>query len=113
MAPSFVKLCQMASNEDRGHFDDILECIGRLNGKLIKTQPCLGVSRKLKPRQSSIKKILKLLYKTEATSVKTYREVCNIALEHDYRIFDLCYRNMQENIQHQDIVSDMLITYQP
>ncbi|WP_461538585.1 ferritin-like domain-containing protein [Spongorhabdus nitratireducens] len=98
-------LFKTALNEDRDHYHAIVECIKKLNGhsaleKQAMSKPASG--------HVNINKLLKTVRMTEAFSVKAYAEICAMTLEYDYSIFDLSYRNMNENMLHLDLVTDFL-----
>lgn len=106
--PTFTHLLEEASKEDVSHYHAINECIFQKHGTLDFANPkdtIFGYSRQIK---NSLVKLLKNLCLIEASSVQAYAELCALTLEYDYRIFDLSYRNMHENILHLELVNDAL-----
>ncbi|MEM1402702.1 MAG: hypothetical protein AAGG55_05175 [Pseudomonadota bacterium] len=51
---------------------------------------------------------LMLLCRLERESVRRYAWLCRHSMEHDYSLFDLAYRNMQDNLLHLRFVTDTL-----
>ncbi|MCH2157426.1 MAG: hypothetical protein MK096_01425 [Oleiphilaceae bacterium] len=99
-----------ALTEDKDHYQCIEHCIELIQGPEAptKTRNKHYPSTQLK---SSFSKLLKSLYLSEASSVQAYSEICTMTLEKDYRLFDLAYRNMHENIVHLDAVEEALNTH--
>ncbi len=108
--PGLLGLSQVASSEDRDHYHSILECIERLKAG---QGSCGSDATPLAPRQPAsrtLEGLLRMLREMEASSVKAYTEICQITLGCDYRIFDLSYRNLNNNMEHQSKVDDILTT---
>lgn len=52
--------------------------------------------------------ILQQLYQSELAAVGACRRLCTLTLEQDYRLFDLAYRHLQENLLHLETAADLL-----
>lgn len=105
ISPDISDLCQSALDEDQDHLHAINQCIERLNGRLPNTQALAAMPARQKLTTNYL---LAQLQKNEAFSVKAYNEICAISMEYDYQVFDLSYRNMNENMAHLDFVSNLL-----
>jgi ferritin-like protein len=100
-------LIQVAEFEDWEHYREIINCIERLNGDVNSMLKYTSKFQALKP-WFTVHDCLALLRTTETVSVNAYTEMCMISMEYDYRVFDLSYRNLHENIQHQRVVTEAL-----
>lgn len=106
ISDDITDLCHTALHEDKSHFDEILACLKRLEA--------VSHSQQIKkffftPEYPlTTENLLQHLRDIEAFSVKAYNEICNISMEYDYQVFDLSYRNMNENLAHLDFVSNLL-----
>lgn len=101
---------QAASEEDEKHYRVIEHCIFRLIGN---AKSMTIATQALKPAPviggpDSCHNLLKALCQAEAFGVQLYSELCSIALEYDYWVFDLCYRNMHENMMHLERLKGFL-----
>ena len=106
ISDDITDLCHTALHEDKSHFDEILACLKRLEATSHSQQ-----AQKLffTPEYPlTTENLLQHLRDIEAFSVKAYNEICNISMEYDYQVFDLSYRNMNENLAHLDFVSNLL-----
>lgn len=56
---------------------------------------------------SSLEKQLSELASIERSSIQTYTQICKQSIEKDYKLFDIAYRNMQENIIHLNQISSV------
>ncbi|WP_419811448.1 hypothetical protein [Bacterioplanoides sp.] len=128
-------LCHTALHEDKSHFDEIDACLTRLTephhaltpDTAFTSDTALTSETELAPatvftappayhshitftpqHPLTTQNLLQHLCDIEAFSVKAYNEICNIAMEYDYQVFDLSYRNMNENLAHLDFVSHLL-----
>ncbi|MFT6255285.1 MAG: ferritin-like protein [Granulosicoccus sp.] len=111
--PTFEKvsevssLLQVAEFEDWEHYREIIDCIERLNGDssaifdYVQDFP-------LGKRDHKVEDLLRLLRTTEESSVEAYMEICTMTLEHDFRTFDIAYRNLHENLHHHHLVVKVL-----
>ena len=39
--------------------------------------------------------------------MQIYSRVCALTLEYDYRLFDLAFRNLQDNLQHLEFINEL------
>ncbi len=108
LTPELYEHFQKALDEDRDHYKAIEGCIKRLNGGKTINSRQQSKKHEVTPRLISLDGLLENLRITEAFSVQAYAEICNISMEYDYSIFDLSYRNMNENLLHRDLVADII-----
>lgn len=108
-----VQLFDTASTEDKDHYDEIIECVGRLKGRILKrkntSQHIFGFSEQRHKTQD----LLSMLRVAEERLIHTYTEICKMTLECDFRTFDLSYRNLHENLHHQRLVVGILTSEFP
>lgn len=97
-----------ASAEDKDHYHAIRECMFRLRGKGFGKRITAQRALPLTAGQQRLHELLALLHQTEASSIRAYSELCSITLEQDYRVFDLSYRNMHDNMLHHELVGEAL-----
>lgn len=108
--PELSGLTHTASDEDWEHYHSVLSCARRLSSETLEdAQPYPPVdARGLS--EYPVVDLLWLLRTTERQLVESYHEICRLTIERDYRTFDLSFRNLNENAQHQQRVSDLLST---
>lgn len=106
--PGLLGLSQMACSEDRDHYHGIVECIDRFKAGQDSHSTHATVLGSWQLGSQKLENLLRVLRQMEASSVKAYREICQITLGCDYRIFDLSYRNLNNNMEHQSKVDDIL-----
>ena len=70
-----------ASAEDKDHYHAIRECIFRLRGKGFGKRATAQRVLPFVSGQQRLYGLLKLLYQTEASSIRAYSELCSITLE--------------------------------
>ena len=106
LSTDISELCETALTEDQSHLKTLMQSIERLSGNHCNND--LKLVHLPADYQPTTDCLLSKLCVTEAVSVQMYNEICNIAIEYDYQVFDLSYRNMNENLAHLDFVSHLL-----
>ncbi|MEM7404330.1 MAG: hypothetical protein AAF458_03510 [Pseudomonadota bacterium] len=101
-------LSSTASDEDWEHYHSALSCVERLASQAVDSAYKGSGVDATGPRDNSVTNLLWLLRTTEKQLVRSYREICRLTIEWDYRTFDMSFRNLNENAQHQQRVSDLL-----
>lgn len=101
-------LLELASAEDKDHFEAIDECITRLRRSDNHHHwEQVGTPKRTHSRQSQFK-LLETIGNIEARSVQLYAQICALSMEFDYQVFDLSYRNMHDNMLHMNSLKDFL-----
>lgn len=107
--PALARLSQTAQIEDMDHYWLMQSGIRRLGGvEPIPDDTLAGLLEDSDLRRTALREILRLLRDAEARLVHGYQEICALAMEFDYQIFDLAFRNMQENALHQASLESIL-----
>lgn len=102
-----TQLLRLASSEDKLHFEAIDECIHRLDksGKQLANAKPMSNSNWQSPLAEQ--HLLTTLGSIEARSVQLYTQICALSMEFDYKIFDISYRNMHNNMLHMNTLQAM------
>lgn len=108
--PELQGLSRTASDEDWEHYQGVLGCVRRLTTGEVSDRRRCGADDLLKLTSSSTLNLLDQLRTAEHRLVRSYHEICLLTIERDYRTFDISFRNMTENAQHQERVSKLLTT---
>ena len=106
--PKLHGLSRTASDEDWEHYHGVLACAKRLASDCVDDMRKASDIRTIERKRNSVVDLLYLLRKTEKHLVQSYHEICRLTIERDYRTFDLSFRYLTENADHQQCVSRLL-----
>ncbi|MEM9530435.1 MAG: ferritin-like domain-containing protein [Pseudomonadota bacterium] len=101
-------LIERADLEDSRHYEQILADLERLN-KHTDADPA-PVTPIFEPMYipDSVPEILDRLRQVELSLIRAYKQICTLSLDLDYRVFDLAFRNLQDNSIHLSTIDRML-----
>ena len=98
-----------ALSEDRLHCAELKICLRQRPSNLSREHrldhgPAWAPARTPERAPGSI---LVCLGRGEQHAVQIYSRVCALTLEYDYRLFDLAFRNLQDNLQHLEFINEL------
>lgn len=98
-----------ALSEDRLHCAELKICLRQRPSNPSREQrldhdPAWAPPR---TRERAPGSILVSLRRGEQYAVQIYSRVCALTLEYDYRLFDLAFRNLQDNLQHLEFINEL------
>ncbi len=101
----YKEICEDARLEDRAHFELIVRRIYELGGTLPHVMKEFvsraGCPHAELPDNLTAANILEVLLEAERCAIRTWNEVCEVTTGRDFRTFDLAYRILQEEIEHE------------
>lgn len=103
----FNLLIHTAHTEDLSHYHDILTCMSNMGITDLPTRIEGKFAHALKETCDTAL-LLKLSQRAEAALIGDYTEICRRTLDSDFRLFDLSYRNLNNNLLHRKWMSDAL-----
>lgn len=100
-------LAHSGFKEDLDHFRKLRHCIDQLENESNSQSvpPSLNL---LTPETDSPNELLNLLEQAELTSISLHQEICAMTIGYDYKVFDLAYALLNENMQHNLLVKQYL-----
>ena len=107
--PDLSGVTLKAAAEDWTHYSDLMNR-ARFLAPAADLHDYAGTSREaasIPPR--SVLPLLRGLQATERYLVYSYREICRLTIEFDYRTFDLSFRNLTDNQSHDERLRSLLM----
>ncbi|MEM9301532.1 MAG: ferritin-like domain-containing protein [Pseudomonadota bacterium] len=101
-------LSRTAQEEDMDHYRLMRAGLIRLRG--VPVHPSHRFELEPWIQHRSLDELLRFVHSAEAALIRWYREICALTIELDYQIFDLAFRNLQENAHHQAGIANLLET---
>lgn len=100
----FRDLAASAYQEDWNHYETLLECIGLLQN------PADGLA--YQPEFPQVAEtsgcLLGQIEQAEMASIQYQQSICAMTIGYNYKVFDLAYALLNENIQHNLLVQEYL-----
>lgn len=101
LQPAITEWCTRAQDEDNVHLQEINKHMQRLNIQaVLPTVACPSSGNACAADHCPVPALINKLTFLETESIRAYSRLCDLCMEYDYRLFDLSYRHLQENLQH-------------
>ncbi|MEM1190182.1 MAG: hypothetical protein AAGI72_16750 [Pseudomonadota bacterium] len=100
---SMASAIEQAGQEDRGHLED-LKGLLPLDVAMAAAEASYALRD---PEALEFDQVLAEIERLERLSVRAYTQICHKALDGDYRLFDVAFRNLQDNLVHAETLGQM------
>lgn len=96
-----------ALHEDQRHARALRQSLMRLDDDGLLEVNASVVTHASVVRACRMHGVFETLAYLEAVTVRAYSQVCMTTLNSDYRLFDVAYSNMQDNLEHLEIIGQI------
>lgn len=104
----FRDLAYSAYEEDLSHYQMLQECIQLLQERPARDTSPTHQLTLLPPEADASCCLLGQIEKAEKTSIYYQQAICAMTIGYNYKVFDLAYALLNENIQHNLLVQEYL-----
>ncbi|WP_261843119.1 hypothetical protein [Aliamphritea ceti] len=104
----FRDLAYSAYEEDWNHYQTLQECISLLQAEVSAQNSLASSPALLPPPAASSCCLLGQIEQAEKTSIHYQQAICAMTIGYNYKVFDLAYSLLNENIQHNLLVQEYL-----